>query len=76
MGGLGSGFCDNEEELLALAEEGAPALFLIGEIFRGTNHLESVAAAAAVLHTLAARHLVIVSSHNLVLGPLLAVLPG
>jgi hypothetical protein len=58
-------------ELLALAEEGAPALFLIDEIFRGTNHLESVAAAAAVLHTLAARHLVIVSSHNLVLGPLL-----
>ncbi|WP_230523288.1 MutS-related protein [Janthinobacterium sp. EB271-G4-7A] len=58
-------------ELLALAEEGAPALFLIDEIFRGTNHLESVAAAAAVLHSLAARHLVIVSSHNLVLGPLL-----
>lgn len=58
-------------ELLALAEDGAPALFLIDEIFRGTNHLESVAAAAAVLHTLAARHAVIVSSHNLVLGPLL-----
>ena len=58
-------------ELLALAEGGAPALFLIDEIFRGTNHLESVAAAAAVLHTLAAQHLVIVSSHNLVLGPLL-----
>lgn len=58
-------------ELLALAEAGAPALFLIDEIFRGTNHLESVAAAAAVLHSLAARHLVIVSSHNLVLGPLL-----
>lgn len=58
-------------ELLALAEEGTPALFLIDEIFRGTNHLESVAAAAAVLHSLAADHLVIVSSHNLVLGPLL-----
>ncbi|MBE3028443.1 DNA mismatch repair protein MutS [Janthinobacterium sp. GW458P] len=58
-------------ELLALAEGAAPALFLIDEIFRGTNHLESVAAAAAVLHTLAARNLVIVSSHNLVLGPLL-----
>ena len=57
-------------ELLALAEEGTPALFLIDEIFRGTNHLESVAA-AAVLHSLAADHLVIVSSHNLVLGPLL-----
>ncbi|OYO31869.1 DNA mismatch repair protein MutS [Janthinobacterium sp. PC23-8] len=62
-------------ELLALADsdaegEGA-ALFIIDEIFRGTNHLESISAAAAVLHTLAARHLVIVSSHNLVLAPLL-----
>ncbi|MGK5024984.1 MutS-related protein [Janthinobacterium sp. RB2R34] len=58
-------------ELLALADSGAPALFIIDEIFRGTNHLESISAAAAVLHTLAAHHLVIVSSHNLVLAPLL-----
>jgi len=59
------------QELLAVADSGAPALFLIDEIFRGTNHLESVSAAAAVLHGLAERHLVIVSSHNLVLAPLL-----
>ncbi|OBV37181.1 MutS-related protein [Janthinobacterium psychrotolerans] len=58
-------------ELLALADGAEPALFIIDEIFRGTNHLESISAAAAVLHTLAARHLVIVSSHNLVLAPLL-----
>lgn len=58
-------------ELLALADGDEPALFIIDEIFRGTNHLESISAAAAVLHTLAARHLVIVSSHNLVLAPLL-----
>lgn len=58
-------------ELLALAQDPAPALFVIDEIFRGTNHLESISAAAAVLHTLCARHLVIVSSHNLVLAPLL-----
>ena len=58
-------------ELLALADGAEPALFMIDEIFRGTNHLESISAAAAVLHTLAARHLVIVSSHNLVLAPLL-----
>lgn len=58
-------------ELLALADSAEPALFMIDEIFRGTNHLESISAAAAVLHTLAARHLVIVSSHNLVLAPLL-----
>lgn len=58
-------------ELLALAQDPAPALFIIDEIFRGTNHLESISAAAAVLHTLCERHLVIVSSHNLVLAPLL-----
>ena len=59
-------------ELLALAGSEAPALFIIDEIFRGTNHLESISAAAAVLHTLCQHHLVIVSSHNLVLAPLLA----
>lgn len=51
---------------------GAPALFIIDEIFRGTNHLESISAAAAVLHTLAQSGRVMVSSHNLVLAPLLA----
>jgi hypothetical protein len=59
------------KELLALAERPQPALFLIDEIFRGTNHLESISAAAAVLHTLADGGLVMVSSHNLVLAPLL-----
>ena len=54
-----------------MAENGPPAFFIIDEIFRGTNHLESISAAAAVLHTLAASGLVIVSSHNLVLAPLL-----
>ena len=58
-------------ELLALAER-APALFIIDEIFCGTNHLESISAAAAVLHTLSQQGTVIVSSHNLVLAPLLA----
>lgn len=59
------------QELLALAAGPRPVLLLIDEIFRGTNHLESVSAAAAVLHTLAARATVIVSSHNLVLAQLL-----
>jgi len=58
-------------ELLAAAGAG-PAVCLVDEIFRGTNHEESVAAASAVLDELAARSLVVVSSHNLVLGPLLA----
>jgi len=57
-------------ELLALAER-APAVFIIDEIFRGTNHLESISAAAAVLHTLSQQGTVMVSSHNLVLASLL-----
>jgi hypothetical protein len=58
-------------ELLALARTGR-AFFIIDEIFRGTNHLESVSGAAAVLDTLAQHGTVVVSSHNLVLAPLLA----
>jgi hypothetical protein len=57
--------------LLAAADGPHPGVCLIDEIFRGTNHVESVAAAAAVLDTLAARALVLVSSHNLVLASLL-----
>jgi len=59
------------KELLALAEGPHPGICLIDEIFRGTNHVESVASSAAVLDTLAARSRVVVSSHNLVLASLL-----
>lgn len=59
-------------ELLAAADGPHRGVYIIDEIFRGTNHLESVSAAAAVLDALAAKGLVIVSSHNLVLAPLLA----
>jgi DNA mismatch repair ATPase MutS len=59
------------QELLALAKEPRRAVFIIDEIFRGTNHLESVSAAAAVLEQLAARGIVLVSSHNVVLAQLL-----
>ncbi|MES2298729.1 MAG: hypothetical protein V4582_16920 [Pseudomonadota bacterium] len=59
-------------QLLALADGAHPGVYLIDEIFRGTNHLESVSAAASVLDQLAERAMVIVSSHNLVLAPLLA----
>jgi hypothetical protein len=58
-------------ELLHTAQSGHEAVYLIDEIFRGTNHLESVSAAAAVLDTLAAHSLVLVSSHNLILASLL-----
>ncbi|MDQ2821199.1 MAG: hypothetical protein M3Y65_12530 [Pseudomonadota bacterium] len=60
------------KELLAASHRAVPGIFLVDEIFRGTNHLESVSAAAAVLDDLASRALVLVSSHNLVLAPLLA----
>jgi len=60
------------KELLAASRREVPGIFLVDEIFRGTNHLESVSAAAAVLDELASRALVLVSSHNLVLAPLLA----
>lgn len=58
------------QTLLRVAERQA-AVFLVDEIFRGTNHIESVAGATAVLNRLAARGAVIVSSHNVVLAPLL-----
>lgn len=57
-------------ELLAAAGQ-PPGICLVDEVFRGTNHLESVSAASAVLEQIAARDLVLVSSHNLVLAPLL-----
>ncbi|MRW90884.1 DNA mismatch repair protein MutS [Duganella sp. FT80W] len=59
------------QELLTLAAQ-RPALFIIDEIFRGTNYLESVSAAAAVLHTLAQQGRVMVASHHLVLASLLS----
>lgn len=58
-------------ELLA-ASKGRPVVCLIDEVFRGTNHEEAVSAAAAVVDALARQALVLVSSHNLVLGSLLA----
>jgi hypothetical protein len=59
-------------EMLAAANGPHPGVFFIDEIFRGTNHLESVSAATAVIEALAAKGMVLVSSHNLVLAPLLA----
>lgn len=58
--------------LLARARGPQAVVCLVDEIFRGTNHEESVSAAAAVVEALAQDALVVVSSHNLVLGSLLA----
>ncbi len=59
------------QALLTVAARPAGAVFLVDEIFRGTNHAESVAGATAVLNRLASAGLVIVSSHHVVLAPLL-----
>ena len=45
--------------------------YLIDEIFRGTNYVESVSAAAAVLKELSQKGLLIVASHHLILANLL-----
>jgi hypothetical protein len=58
-------------ELLERSNTDSPAIYLVDEVFRGTNHVESVSAGAAVLDTLAERGLVIASSHHLVLASLL-----
>jgi DNA mismatch repair ATPase MutS len=58
-------------ELLVSARSDVPGIYLIDEIFRGTNHIESVSAATAVLSALSQHALVFVASHNLVLAPLL-----
>ena len=54
------------------AQQATPVLVLIDEIFRGTNHLESVAATAALAHELAGRALLLLATHHAVLAPLLA----
>jgi DNA mismatch repair ATPase MutS len=59
------------ETLLAVADRPNGAVFILDEIFRGTNNIESVAVSAAVVSHLADKALVVMSSHNLVLAPLL-----
>lgn len=59
------------QELLEAASRSERAIFIIDEIFRGTNHLESVSAAAAVLDRLSEKGLVFAASHHLVLAALL-----
>lgn len=58
--------------LLEAARESAPRLFLLDELFRGTNTVERIAAGKAVLARLArGPHVVAVASHDLELVPLL-----
>jgi DNA mismatch repair ATPase MutS len=58
--------------LLQAADEPLPRLFLLDELFRGTNTVERISAGRAVLARLAREpHLTAVASHDLELVPLL-----
>ncbi len=63
-------------DMLAAAAGGVPHLFLVDELFRGTNTVERIAAGAAVLRRLPgagqARHLVVAATHDRELVALLA----
>ncbi len=58
--------------LLAAARSGLAVVFLVDELFRGTNYVESVSASATALHSLAASGCVLAASHNIVLATLLS----
>jgi len=59
------------EHFLSVIERTQNVVFILDEIFRGTNNIESVAVTTAVVSQLAAKSMVVMSSHNLVLAPLL-----
>lgn len=56
---------------LKLSEEGQRCLILIDEIYRGTNTVERIAGAAAVLHELAKNNIVLVTTHDIELADFL-----
>jgi DNA mismatch repair ATPase MutS len=66
-------FAEIEEihKFLELAEHGNNFLFLIDEIFRGTNTVERLASSAAVLKYLCSRNKVFVTTHDIELQDLL-----
>jgi DNA mismatch repair ATPase MutS len=59
------------ETLMTVAASRRPVLFIIDEMFRGTNNVEAVSVSAAVKEFLCRGSLVIASSHNAVLAALL-----
>lgn len=62
---------ERASRLLQAARSAAPVVFLVDELFRGTNYLESVSASTSALHALAERNTVLATSHNIVLATLL-----
>ena len=59
-------------DLHRAAQQHPGAVFLVDELFRGTNPVESVAATAALGHALARRGPVLLASHHLALASALA----
>jgi len=59
-------------EFLRITETGGNCLFLIDEIYRGTNTVERIAGAAAVLQALASNSIVLVTTHDIELATYLS----
>lgn len=57
-------------DMLDKASRAKACLIIFDEIFRGTNHMESVSAAGAVIQRLAPHATVVVSSHHVDLAPM------
>jgi hypothetical protein len=59
-------------ELIAAADAQEPNLYLLDEVFKGTNMVERIASAKAILSYLDSRdHIVVVSTHDLELSDML-----
>jgi len=68
-------YFDEVESVLRLvnaAGEPSTWLFVVDELFRGTNPVERVAAATEVLHYLARQHIVLAATHDLEICELVA----
>ena len=59
------------QEFIVAAESGPLHLFLLDEIFRGTNTIERISASTAVLRNLSRRQMVLVTTHDIELQELL-----
>lgn len=60
------------KEMIDLSESGKPNLFLLDEIFKGTNTVERISAGKAVLsHLIKSNNIVFVSTHDIELADLL-----
>lgn len=58
-------------ELIDISRQHPDSIIIIDELFRGTNYLESVAAAGATIRAIGNKSFVIAASHNLVLARIL-----